>query len=155
MRIVTIIGVLGALSILAGCASGVTPTGAAGSTAPTIETDPDWAFGGFRVLFDFDSAEVNAAGQAELDSALQEVAKIGDVHGHNWAVTGHADRAGSEHYNKALSLRRANAVRQALIARGISPDSITVAGRGESEPALPTADGVKEQANRRVMIIPQ
>lgn len=54
-----------------------------------------------------------------------------------------------------LSLRRANAVRAALVARGVSPDSITVVGRGETEPDVPTADGVKEQANRLVRIIPQ
>jgi OOP family OmpA-OmpF porin len=107
------------------------------------------------VFFDFDSADVNAAGQAELDFALRETAKIWDVREIHWSVAGHADRAGSENYNMALSLRRANAVRHALIARGVSPDSITVVGRGESEPTVPTADSVKEQANRRVMIIPQ
>jgi OOP family OmpA-OmpF porin len=149
------IGVIGAFSTLAGCDSSVTPTGTVASAAPTIVGDPAWAFGGFQVFFDFDSADVNAAGQAELDLALRETAKIWDVRGIHWSVTGHADRAGSENYNMALSLRRANAVRQALIARGVSPDSITVAGRGESEPTVPTADSVKEQANRRVMIIPQ
>jgi len=83
------------------------------------------------------------------------VAKPGDIHSMHWAVTGHADRAGSEAYNMELSLRRANAVRAALVARGVSPDSITVAGRGETEPDVPTADGVEEQVNRRVRIIPQ
>ena len=73
----------------------------------------------------------------------------------HWAVTGCADRAGSDSYNMELSLRRANAVRAGLVARGVSPDSITVVGRGETEPAVPTADGVKEQANRLVRIIPQ
>ena len=71
------------------------------------------------------------------------------------SATGHADRAGSEDYNMALSLRRADSVREALIAGGVSADAITVAGRGESEPAVPTADGVKEQANRRVVIVLQ
>ena len=41
----------------------------------------------------------------------------------------------------ALSLRRADSVRAALIAGGVAADAITVAGRGESEPAVPTADG--------------
>jgi OOP family OmpA-OmpF porin len=55
----------------------------------------------------------------------------------------------------ALSLRRADTVREALIAGGIDANTITVAGRGESEPAVPTADGVREQANRRVEIVIQ
>ena len=47
------------------------------------------------------------------------------------------------------------AVRAMLIDEGVSPDQITTAGRGEAEPAVPTADGVREQANRRAEIIIQ
>ena len=72
-----------------------------------------------------------------------------------FSVTGHADRAGSEDYNAALSIARANAVKGALAARGVADGSVSVAGRGESDPAVPTADGVAEQANRRVVIIIQ
>jgi OOP family OmpA-OmpF porin len=104
------------------------------------------------VLFDFDSSEINAAGKAVIDEVLADAARMGTV---NISVTGHADRAGSEAYNMALSLRRADAVRKALIAGGIPADAITVAGRGESEPAVPTRDGIKEQANRRVEIVLQ
>jgi outer membrane protein OmpA-like peptidoglycan-associated protein len=150
MRTIAIIGLLVALTALAGCSTATTPTKAVSNATPTIVSDPDWAGGGFRVYFDFDSAEINPAGQAEIDSALREVSKIWDVRAINWAVTGHTDRAGSESYNMQLSLRRANAVRAALIARGVSPDLITVAGRGESE-----ADEVREQANRLVVLIPQ
>ena len=71
------------------------------------------------------------------------------------SATGHADRSGSEEYNLALSMRRADAVREALIAGGIPAESITTAARGESENAIPTVDGVVEQANRRVEIIVQ
>src|SRR5215468_1020001 len=106
----------------------------------------------YIVLFDFDKSNINAAGQAVIDEVLAAVKKMGTV---NISATGHADRSGSESYNMALSLRRADAVREALIAGGVSPDTITVAGRGESEPAVPTPDGVKEQANRRVEIILQ
>ena len=150
VRLIAIIGIVGALAILAGCANTTTPTKSVSSVTPTIVSDPDWAFAGFRVYFDSDSTEINATGQAEIDSALREVPQAS-----NWAVTGHADRAGTERYNMKLSLRRANAVRAALIARGVSPDLITVAGRGESEPDVPTADGAREQANRLVRIIPQ
>jgi OOP family OmpA-OmpF porin len=106
----------------------------------------------YVVLFDFDKSNINKAGQAVIEQALADAQKMGNV---SISATGHADRAGSEDYNMALSLRRADSVREALIAGGISADKITVAGRGESEPAVPTPDGVKEQANRRVVIVLQ
>ncbi len=106
----------------------------------------------YIVLFDFDRSNINQAGGAVLDQVLADAARMGGV---RISATGHADRSGSEDYNMALSLRRADSVREALIAGGVSPDAITVAGRGESEPAVPTPDGVKEQANRRVEIVLQ
>jgi OmpA-OmpF porin, OOP family len=106
----------------------------------------------YLVLFDFDKSNITAEGQAVIDKVVAAAGKMGTV---NISATGHADRSGSETYNMALSLRRADAVRAALIAGGLSGDAITVAGRGESEPAVPTPDGVKEPANRRVEIILQ
>jgi OmpA-OmpF porin, OOP family len=106
----------------------------------------------YIVLFDFDRADLTAAGQAVIDQVLADAAATGAV---SISATGHADRAGAEEYNMALSLRRADTVREALIAGGIDANTITVAGRGESEPAVPTADGVREQANRRVEIVIQ
>jgi OOP family OmpA-OmpF porin len=117
-------------------------------TPPTMAAAPNE----YIVLFDFDKSNINKAGQAVLNQVLADAAKAGGV---KISATGHADRAGSEDYNMALSLRRADSVREALIAAGVSADAITVAGRGESEPAVPTADGVKEQANRRVVIVLQ
>lgn len=104
----------------------------------------------YIVYFDFDRSNINGEAQTVIDQILAAVAQKGSV---NISATGHADRSGSEDYNMGLSLRRADAVREALIAGGVSPDAITVAGRGESEPAVPTPDGVKEQANRRVEVI--
>ncbi len=106
----------------------------------------------YIVPFDFDRSDINAAGQAVIDQVLADAAATGAV---SISATGHADRSGGDDYNMALSLRRADSVREALIAGGIDANAITVAGRGESEPAVPTADGVKEQANRRVEIVIQ
>jgi len=106
----------------------------------------------YIVLFDFDKSNINKAGKAVIEQVLADAAKAGAV---SISATGHADRAGSEDYNMALSLRRADSVREALVAGGVPADKVTVAGRGESEPAVPTPDGVKEQANRRVVIILQ
>jgi OmpA-OmpF porin, OOP family len=103
----------------------------------------------FVVLFDFDKANIRPDGQQVIDQMLADADATGAP---AISVTGHADRSGPADYNLALSLRRADAVRQALIAGGISADQITVSGRGEEEPAVPTPDGVREQANRRVEI---
>ena len=106
----------------------------------------------YIVLFDFDKANIRPDGQQVINQVLADAQAKGTP---QISVTGHADRAGPADYNLALSLRRADAVRQALIAGGISADQITVSGRGEEEPAVPTPDGVREQANRRVEIIIQ
>jgi len=104
----------------------------------------------FVVFFGFDRADLTDAASQTIDDALATAKKIGAT---DFSVTGHADRAGSDDYNSALSLRRSNAVRDALIARGVGEAQVSVAGRGEADPAVPTADGVQEQANRRVQII--
>ena len=67
-------------------------------------------------------------------------------------VAGHTDALGTDQYNDALSLRRAERVRALLIARGIAPASIVAVGRGKREPRVPTPDGVAEPRNRRVEI---
>lgn len=98
------------------------------------------------VYFDFDSAELSPqdAEVAEQAAATAE----GEIY-----ITGFADRAGPAGYNMDLSLRRAKAVESVLIRQGVAADRIGVAGRGENDLAIPTADGVKMPANRRVEIV--
>jgi OmpA-OmpF porin, OOP family len=67
-------------------------------------------------------------------------------------VAGHTDAVGTDQYNDALSLRRAERVRVLLIARGIAPDRIRAIGRGKREPRVTTPEGVAEPRNRRVEI---
>jgi OOP family OmpA-OmpF porin len=106
----------------------------------------------YLVLFDFDKSNINAAGKAVLD---QVVADYNSNKAHAISVTGYTDRAGTPAYNLKLSERRADSVRAALIAAGIPADAITTAWKGEADPAVPTADGVREQANRRAEFIVQ
>jgi OOP family OmpA-OmpF porin len=106
----------------------------------------------YTVYFDFDKSVINPAGQVVINQVLSDASAHAPS---SVSVTGHTDRAGPEDYNMALSLRRADSVRSALISGGVAADKITVAGRGESEPAVPTADGVREAKNRRVEIILQ
>jgi outer membrane protein OmpA-like peptidoglycan-associated protein len=67
-------------------------------------------------------------------------------------VIGHTDRVGTLAYNDALSLRRAEKVRDDLVKLGIPADRIHAVGRGEREPLVPTDDEVAEPRNRRVEI---
>jgi OOP family OmpA-OmpF porin len=105
----------------------------------------------YTILFAFDSAVVSENGIKIVDAAIAEASRTGA----GFALTGHTDRAGPEDYNMKLSLRRAEAVRAVLLDKGVDSSLISVAARGESEPAVPTADGVAERANRRVEILLQ
>jgi hypothetical protein len=60
-----------------------------------------------------------------------------------------------ESYNMALSLRRANAVKDALVREGVPAQAISVVGRGEQGLLVQTGDGVREPQNRRVEIVVQ
>jgi opacity protein-like surface antigen len=106
----------------------------------------------YIVFFDFDRANLTAQAVQTIKQAAA-AAKAGNKT--RIGVTGHADRSGSDAYNMALSLRRANAVKDQLVREGIPAAGITVVGRGESQPLVPTADGVREPQNRRVEIVLQ
>lgn len=103
----------------------------------------------FIVFFGFNRSDLTPQALGTIRKAVGSVRDSGSA---AIRVVGHADRAGSISYNKALSVRRASSVKKALIAEGISAGTISVSGRGESEPAVPTADGVREPQNRRVHI---
>jgi len=106
----------------------------------------------FSVFFDFDRSELSPEAQPIIAEAAR-YAREGGVS--RIMVTGHADRAGPASYNQTLSERRAESVRRALVREGISEAEITTVGRGETEPAVPTPDGVREPRNRRVEIVLQ
>jgi outer membrane protein OmpA-like peptidoglycan-associated protein len=104
----------------------------------------------FIVFFDFDRSNITAQAQATINDAVA-AAKAGNST--RITLTGHTDRSGSEQYNQALSVRRGEAVKAAMIRGGIPANAIVVIGRGESAPLVPTADGVREPQNRRVEIV--
>lgn len=106
----------------------------------------------FVIYFDFDSSDLRVDASDTLKSVLSIAQTRGLI---DFSLTGHADRAGPADYNETLSLRRAEAVREALVAKGILSQNVSLAARGESQPAVPTDDGVRDQRNRRVEIILQ
>lgn len=90
---------------------------------------------------------------AGADAVLAEMrAALATLPAPELIVTGHTDRVGSVEANDTLSLARAATVRELLVAAGVDRALISVAGRGEREPVVPTADEVAEARNRRVEI---
>lgn len=105
----------------------------------------------YLIFFGWDKADLNA--QAE-EAIAKVTAYIEQLHrtGYEIVVNGHTDRSGEETYNLTLSNRRADAVKERLVKAGVAAENITSFGFGESDPRKPTADGVRESANRRVEI---
>lgn len=93
--------------------------------------------------------ELTDASKADLKRLLEELRTRpqSDI-----VVIGHTDRVGSDRSNDSLSLQRADRVKAELLGLGIAAGRLRVAGRGEREPLVPTADGVEEPRNRRVEV---
>jgi hypothetical protein len=109
--------------------------------------------GRYLVFFEFDRATLTSDARSVVAEAAQEFQRTGAA-----VITlgGHADRSGSEAYNRRLSERRVEAVRRELVRLGVRDDAIGAAALGETDPLVPTADGVREARNRRVEIeVPQ
>jgi outer membrane protein OmpA-like peptidoglycan-associated protein len=103
----------------------------------------------FLLYFRLDTDEYTLESRDAFEKVFAEIAqrKVAEI-----AVIGHTDRVGPLEYNDTLSLRRAERVRKDFVDRGIPDNAISVAGRGEREPIVPTADEVSEPRNRRVEI---
>jgi outer membrane protein OmpA-like peptidoglycan-associated protein len=104
---------------------------------------------GREIFFGFDRESFHEIGITKL-AVLAEAAKRGGAG--TVAVVGHTDTSGDARANDALAMRRAQAIRRDLIARGIASAAISVASRGQTDLAVQTGDGVREPANRRVVV---
>lgn len=102
------------------------------------------------LFFQTGGTALTADSQASLAQTLSEA--LGRS-GAELVVTGHTDTKGSTTSNDALSLRRAQQVRDMYIERGFPSARIEAVGRGERELAFPTADDTDEARNRRVVIL--
>jgi len=105
--------------------------------------------GRYMVLFALGKSTLDATAKATIASAAQEFQRTGSV---SIKVAGHTDTSGNADYNQALSERREQAVTDELIRLGVPAAAVTGAAYGETQPAVPTGDGVREAQNRRVDI---
>ena len=102
------------------------------------------------VNFDFDKSTLRQEDIAIIDRNAADLDKWGNV---NIEVAGHTDSRGSDEYNINLSQRRADAVRNYLISKGIAADRLTAKGYGESQPVADNATDEGRFKNRRVELI--
>ncbi|MFI4904204.1 MAG: OmpA family protein, partial [Burkholderiales bacterium] len=86
-----------------------------------------------KALFDFDKAVLKPDGKAAIDSEI--ISKLSQVQKLELVlVTGHTDRIGTQAYNQKLSERRADAVRDYLVSKGVPRDKIETLGMGKTQP---------------------
>ena len=104
------------------------------------------------VFFDWDRSNLSQQALNTIKQAADAFKQKGSA---RITATGHTDTSGPESYNMALSLRRANAVKDALVREGVPAQAISVVGRGEQGLLVQTGDGVREPQNRRVEIVIQ
>lgn len=103
----------------------------------------------YITFFDFDQSTVTTEGMSVLKGVSDNVRRGGVV---DVTVTGNADRSGTDGYNLSLSQRRADAVKAILVRDGVSPNLIVMVAKGETQPLVATADGMREPQNRNVAV---
>lgn len=106
---------------------------------------------GTDTFFDFDKYNLKPAGMAKLDELAAKLQQLGPAVT-AVGVAGHTDSIGSEAYNLKLSDRRAQAVVDYLVQRGVNPNLIKAQGFGKSNPIASNATPAGRAQNRRVEI---
>lgn len=104
----------------------------------------------FRLYFAGDSALLTDKSRQDFEKVFVDIEKRA---AYEVEVTGHTDTVGDAAYNETLSVRRAKAVRDKLVERGIKKEVIFVYGRGENDLFVKTRDKRHEPLNRRVEIL--
>ncbi|NND70331.1 MAG: OmpA family protein [Rhodothermales bacterium] len=99
--------------------------------------------------FDFDQSEIKPRLFRALDKLADSLVRYDRTMLH---VVGHTDDIGDADYNFALSIRRAQAVAQYLLLRGVPTERLRIEGRGESEPRVSNTTEEQRRLNRRVEI---
>ena len=103
----------------------------------------------FIVFFDFNKSNLTAEAQNVVSEAVKTAQQAGAV---RILVTGHTDTVGSDGYNQALSIRRAETVKDEMVREGMRPDEISTVGKSFHDPLVSTGPGVREPQNRRAVI---
>jgi len=87
-------------------------------------------------LFEFDSATLTEAGRTRLDDVLSQLPDPSMLQDKRIIITGYTDRLGPDEYNKKLSEKRAQAVHDYLVSRGMRDEVIDAQGLGAAQPLV-------------------
>lgn len=115
------------------------------STVETTETPQDIEL---MVYFGFDSYEITEKSKPEIDSFIEQLAL---TEGSVLAITGHTDSYGPSAYNAILAERRAHAVKEYFILKGITVN-YTILSKGEEDPIASNSTVQGRKMNRRVSV---
>jgi peptidoglycan-associated lipoprotein len=105
---------------------------------------------GDRVFFEVDSSELTMQARSTLDKQAQWLQNYGN---YTFTIEGHADERGTREYNIALGARRAQAARDYLASRGISPQRMRTVSFGKERPVAICNDISCWSQNRRAVTV--
>lgn len=151
MKILTAVTLIVAMAV-AGCAkeADVPPPNTNNTATETGPAPESIAYFnqvvGDRVFFDTDQYTLDAQAQSTLDGQAQWLTTNSAT---TITVEGHADERGTRQYNLALGARRANAVRQYLVSRGVAPGRVRAVTFGKERPEATCSDPSCWSQNRR------
>lgn len=131
----------GGLGVGAGLGAGAAVPGSAQDFAQNV---------GDRVFFDTDQTDLSETAQATLDKQARWLSQYPR---YNFMVEGHADERGTREYNFALGARRSQAVRDYLVAKGISAARIHTTSYGKERPVVVCNDISCWSQNRRAVTV--
>jgi peptidoglycan-associated lipoprotein len=134
---------------MAACANTPNQTGLAGAAVPGSQQDFVVNVGD-RVFFETDQTDLTPQGRATLDKQAQWLAQYNR---YSFTVEGHADERGTREYNIALGAKRAQSVREYLIARGIDASRMRTISYGKERPVAVCDDISCWAQNRRAVTV--
>ncbi|WP_112381877.1 peptidoglycan-associated lipoprotein Pal [Sphingomonas carotinifaciens] len=133
------------------------PVDQGGATGPTTGAVVPGSDADFRrsvtsntVRFGLDQYDIDPEARAILDSQSAWLQRYPNV---RITIEGHCDERGTREYNLALGDRRANAAKNYLAARGVSPDRMTMISYGKERPEAMGSDDASWAQNRRAVTI--
>jgi peptidoglycan-associated lipoprotein len=136
---------------VAACANKPGDESQANAGASTPGSQQDFVVNvGDRVFFETDQTDLTAQSRATLDKQAQWLTHYNQ---YNFTIEGHADERGTREYNIALGARRAQSVRDYLIARGVQAARMRTISYGKERPVAVCDDISCWSQNRRAVTV--
>jgi peptidoglycan-associated lipoprotein len=140
---------LAAALTIAACAKQNEQVGLAGAATPGSQQDFVVNVGD-RVFFESDQTDLTPQSRATLDKQAQWLTQYAN---YQFTIEGHADERGTREYNIALGARRAQTVREYLVARGVAANRMRTISYGKERPVAVCNDISCWSQNRRAVTV--